>query len=246
MSPRRRYSARRSTLLRRWALLSLFALSACAPCSFEKGAALEVPDSSQPFRSIRGQVTIRLHQDATVSELQQTAEVATIRHEDEERIVLLAGDGPEKDRTFRILLPAGLSLPFTQGDSITVVIVARFSGTFNMFDGVIADPSDGTVLLASSFTGDTTLVPGWDFVRGPVIGVTSPPDMSGGACLFRHLVTLSYGGRTAHLGQGEWRTICVGGRTWAVTGSAVAYGEGTRGPDSMDVSSFTIVRVRSR
>ncbi|MBN1608297.1 MAG: hypothetical protein JW940_16830 [Polyangiaceae bacterium] len=234
------------TLRRRWAVLSALAVAACAPCSFEKRPALKGSDGSQPFRRIRGRVTIRLQQDATVSELRRTAKVAEIRPKREERIVVLAGNGPESNRSFRIQLPGDLPLPFAQGDPIAVVVSERQWSFAKVFDGVIVDPTDGAVLLANSLTGDATLVPGWDFVRGPVIGVVSSPHTSGGACLFEHDVTLSHGGQAARLRRAEWRTISVAGRTWAVTGSAFAYGAGFREPDSMDVSTFTIVRIGSR
>ncbi len=155
--------------------------------------------------------------------------------------VVLAGDGPEAQRSFLVATPGDTPLPFAAGAVLSVRIHVETIRIHEVVHATIAD-ADGRVLLALSGDGVPEWAPGWQ-VRQLEVASTQPATERGGAERREHVVGLSTEGRVARVPPGKCRVLTAGDGGWLVEASAISHGEGTRLPDSSDYLQYSLLRV---
>jgi len=155
--------------------------------------------------------------------------------------VVLAGDGPEAQRSFLVATPGDTPLPFAAGDVLSVKIHVEPIRIHQVVHATIAD-ADGRVLLALSEDGLPAWAPGWQ-VRQLEVATTQAATERGGAERREHVVGLSTEGRVARVPPNTCRMLAAGDGAWLAAASAISHGEGTRLPDSSDYLQFSLLRV---
>ena len=177
---------------------------------------------------------------AAVQQLRPAADPAGLGR-DRFATVVLAGDGPEAARSFLVAVPPGTTLPFAEGDVLSVRVHVETIGIHQVVHATLADDA-GRLLVAVSGGGDPAWAPGWR-VRELEVATTRPAPNAGGAERREHLVGLSTGGRVARVPPYQCRQLEVDGAVWRGTAHAIRYGEGTRLPDSSEYMQYSLLRV---
>lgn len=140
-----------------------------------------------------------------------------------------------------LLTPAGMALPFSEGDFIKVDVDCRRGGWARICDGVFRS-ADHKLLLAISGSGATLSLGDWAVQMGPLsLSETRPK----GPKSIRHTysIVVRHARQTITVAPHEWQLLLANDGAWLVEGHAVRW-EGARPLDAPDYLHYAIVRAR--
>ncbi len=150
--------------------------------------------------------------------------------------VVIAGDAEEAQRSFLVMLPDEVPLPFAVGDTVALRIeTLPGPPTWQPMDLVVTD-ADGGLLLMNGVTAPD----GWSL---EIAGEAASVDRGDYDEVERY-VSLTHEGTTAVTDRGRWRRLEAPDGAWFVAGSARDVEGDSLPPDSGPSHAIMIVRGR--